>query len=296
MSINTNTGFRRLKNHLAPFPDIFSQALMKQFQQVIDYHPVIGIMGKTGAGKSSLINALFQSSVSSVSDVGGGTRQAQRYTMSMNNHNMTFIDFPGIGENAEKDKEYHALYHALLPELDFIIWVLKADDRAWSTDEDYYQRLIGEYDYPANNLLFVLNQVDKIEPCREWDLTTHTPSLQQSLNLHEKNQLVIHSFSPIHPVVAVSSIEAYQLTLLAEQLVAALPIHVSSSIVRQLNQQYRTENVNHTARDDFGTLISQSIDNLIDILPLPSFVKTTLCTLKNTLISSVKSLWDDFFN
>ncbi|EQC1410909.1 GTPase family protein [Providencia rettgeri] len=295
MSIKINTGIHHLTNHLAHFPDIFSQALMKQFQQIIDYQPIIGIMGKTGAGKSSLINALFQSPVSSVSDVKGGTRQAQRYTMNMDNHCMTFIDFPGIGENAERDNEYHALYHKFLPELDFIIWVLKADDRAWSTDENYYQFLIEQYSYPTSNILFVLNQADKIEPCREWDLITHRPSPQQRQNLHEKSKLVAHTFCPTHPVITVSSIEAYQLALLAEQLVLALPIHVSSSIVRQLNQQYRTEHVNIAARDDFGICISQSIDNLIDILPLPEFAKKTLLTLKDTLTSRIKSLWEYFF-
>ncbi|WP_250262096.1 GTPase, partial [Escherichia coli] len=33
------------------------------------HEPVIGIMGKSGAGKSSLCNALFQGEVTPVSDV-----------------------------------------------------------------------------------------------------------------------------------------------------------------------------------------------------------------------------------
>ncbi|MDD8642135.1 50S ribosome-binding GTPase, partial [Escherichia coli] len=42
--------------------------------QLTSHEPVIGIMGKSGAGKSSLCNALFQGEVTPVSDVHAGTR------------------------------------------------------------------------------------------------------------------------------------------------------------------------------------------------------------------------------
>lgn len=130
-----------LEKALAAFPFSFKTTFFNQLSQLINYSPTIGLMGKTGAGKSSLINALFQSSLSPVSDVSGCTRQAQRFSMAMNNHTLTFVDLPGVGESIERDKEYHRLYRNLLPELDLIIWVLKADDRAWSSDEQCYRFL-----------------------------------------------------------------------------------------------------------------------------------------------------------
>ena len=284
-----------LEPHLSFLPERVRNNFLSQFNALINYSPTIGLMGKTGAGKSSLINALFQSPLSSVSDVSGCTRQAQRFTMKMGSHAMTFIDLPGVGESLERDREYHQLYRHLLPELDLIIWVLKADDRAWSADEQCYRFLTEQCGYAPSRFLFVLNQADKIEPCREWNEQYHCPSPKQADNLRQKQVAVMAAFNPSHPVISVSSTEQYQFSLLAEQLMTALPVQASSGVARQLNTPYRTASVETTARNDFGQCVSDIVDSLINIIPLPTVVKNTLSTVKNTLVSVAKSLWSFFF-
>ncbi|MEY0645723.1 GTPase family protein [Providencia manganoxydans] len=284
-----------LEKALAAFPFSFKTSFFNQLSQLINYSPTIGLMGKTGAGKSSLINALFQSSLSPVSDVSGCTRQAQRFSMTMNNHTLTFVDLPGVGESIERDKEYHSLYRNVLPELDLIIWVLKADDRAWSSDEQCYRFLTEQCGYQPKRFLFVLNQADKIEPCRQWDEHNHQPSSEQTANLELKQQAVVTAFKPYHPVMVVSAIENYQLTELAEQLIQALPVQASSGVARQLNSPYRTPSVENAARNDFGQCVSDIVDTLINIIPLPPLIRSTVSTVKNSIVSVAKSLWRMFF-
>lgn len=284
-----------LEKALAAFPFSFKTSFFNQLNQLINYSPTIGLMGKTGAGKSSLINALFQSSLSPVSDVSGCTRQAQRFSMTMNNHILTFVDLPGVGESIERDKEYHSLYRNVLPELDLIIWVLKADDRAWSSDEQCYRFLTEQCGYQPKRFLFVLNQADKIEPCHQWDEHNQQPSSEQTANLELKQQAVVTAFKPYHPVMVVSAIENYQLTELAEQLIQALPVQASSGVARQLNSLYRTPSVENAARNDFGQCVSDIVDTLIDIIPLPPLIRSTVSTVKNSIVSVAKSLWRMFF-
>ncbi|WP_272569209.1 GTPase family protein [Providencia sp. PROV255] len=285
----------KLRTALSTLPHSFQPPFFTQLNNVINYSPTIGIMGKTGAGKSSLINALFQSTLSPVSDVSGCTRQAQRFSMTMNNHTLTFVDLPGVGESLERDKEYHQLYRNLLPEFDLIIWVLKADDRAWSSDEQCYRFLTKKCGYQPNQFLFVLNQADKIEPCRQWDEYKHQPSSEQAYNLKLKQQAVITAFKPHHPVITVSAVENYQLTELAEQLIQALPAQASSGVARQLNTPYRTQSVENAARNDFGQCVSDIVDTLINIIPLPPLIRSTVSTVKNGIVSVAKSLWRMFF-
>ncbi|MCG9948316.1 50S ribosome-binding GTPase [Providencia rettgeri] len=280
---------------LLALPHSFQTSFFNQLNNLINYSPTIGLMGKTGAGKSSLINALFQSTLSPVSDISGCTRHAQRFSMTMNNHTLTFVDLPGVGESLERDKEYHQLYRNLLPELDLIIWVLKADDRAWSSDEQCYRFLTEQCGYQSERFLFVLNQADKIEPCRQWNELSHQPSPEQSANLVSKQQTVITAFKLHHPVMVVSAIENYQLTELAEQLIQVLPAEASSGVSRQLNSTYRTHSVENSARNDFGQCVSDIVDTLIDILPLPVLIKSTIGTVKNSIVSVAKSLWSFFF-
>ena len=73
-------------------------------------------MGKTGAGKSSLCNALFAGEVSPVSDVTACTREPLRFRLQVGVRYMTIVDLPGgVVESSARDTEYAALYQQQLP-------------------------------------------------------------------------------------------------------------------------------------------------------------------------------------
>lgn len=76
-------GFQSLQQSLSGLPQWASERILQQINQLTHYEPVIGIMGKTGAGKSSLCNALFAGEVSPVSDVNACTREPLRFRLNM---------------------------------------------------------------------------------------------------------------------------------------------------------------------------------------------------------------------
>lgn len=263
----------------------------RKLSALIHYSPTIGLMGKTGVGKSSLCNALFQANISPVSDIHSGTHEAKYFEMQLSTRTLTFVDLPGIGESIVSDEVYQVQYKQLLPRLDLIIWVLRADERAWLSDEITYRFLTEQCGYDKTQFLFVLNQADKIEPCREWDTKHCKPSAAQHQNLQQKVAIVQHNFSPLHPVIAISAKESYQLNLFAEALISALPSHASSSVVSQLQREYRTEPVEYIARQNFGQSVTETVDSLIHELSLSTLLKTVLVKTKDILVDAVTSLW-----
>jgi small GTP-binding protein len=196
-----------------------------RLNQIRDYVPKIGVFGKTGVGKSSLCNALFGQDIFAISDVKACTRDQQEVLLSIGGEKgLKLLDVPGVGENSERDKEYDELYQNLLPQLDLIFWVFKGDDRAAASDELFYKRLIKRYVDAGKPFLAVINQVDKIEPFREWNEEARRPSAKQSKNIDEKRSHVAGFLGiPLHQVIPISANEKYGLMELVDSIVHALP-------------------------------------------------------------------------
>lgn len=108
-------GFQSLQQSLSGLPQWASERILQQINQLTHYEPVIGIMGKTGSGKSSLCNALFAGEISPISDVIACTRDPLRFRLQVGKRFMTLVDLPGVGESERRDTEYAALYREQLP-------------------------------------------------------------------------------------------------------------------------------------------------------------------------------------
>lgn len=116
MSFSHSSLSAHVKSYLTFLPEEIRQKILEHLHGVIHYEPVIGIMGKSGTGKSSLCNAIFQSRICATHPLNGCTRQAHRLTLQIGERRMTLVDLPGIGETPQHDQEYRELYRQLLPD------------------------------------------------------------------------------------------------------------------------------------------------------------------------------------
>lgn len=282
-------GIQSLHGSLAGLPAWASERVIQQIRQLTNFEPVIGIMGKTGAGKSSLCNALFAGEVSPVSDVAACTREPLHFRLQVGERLMTIVDLPGVGESNARDAEYAALYREQLPRLDLVLWLIKADDRALAVDEHFYHQVIGEA--YRHKVLFVISQSDKTEPTSG----SGQLSKEQKQNISRKICLLHELFQPVHPVCAVSVRLQWGLRMMAERMIRCLPREASSPVAAQLQSPFRTATVQKKARDDFGETVGAALDAVSALPLIPAPVRAVIQAVRNTVVSVARAVWNFFF-
>lgn len=290
------SGYTLIRRHLRRYPRTLRQSLIHDLNQLVTYEPVIGIMGKTGVGKSSLCNALFRSEVCAVNAIEACTRKPQRVRLRFGNHYLTLVDLPGVGECLARDGEYRELYRELIPQLDMVLWVLKADDRAYAVEEQFYQTVFAQFNGPRPSVVWVLNQVDKTEPARQWNWPSAQPSALQAERIAQKQQAVARQLGIAETdILPVSVMGHYRLSRLVETMIARLPKQARSPLVPHLHNGYHTTSVISIASSSFGDAVVEVIDKVIDLAPLPQVARSALHAVTHTVARAARSLWGFFF-
>jgi uncharacterized protein len=134
-------------------------------QAQIEQKPIdLLLVGRTGAGKSSLINTLFQAELAVV-DVLPSTDKMQNYQwQTASGESLTLWDSPGYEQASRADLRSQVLDYAATADL--LLLVTPALDPALQMDLDFLQAL--KQTNPDLPIVTIVTQVDRVRPLREW--------------------------------------------------------------------------------------------------------------------------------
>lgn len=177
----------------------------RQLLEEISGNPLrIYVVGATGAGKSSLINAIFSfgsESTVELAEVGKECDPKTRFFFEYAYNQIMFIDMPGVGDSVANDKKWLARLNARLEQESGIRWygekgkgsgtsagamlllVLNAVTSDYGETFDLIKKTEAFLKLPV---ICALNQVDKTLLRPAWDDDHNAPSEKLRVAISEK--------------------------------------------------------------------------------------------------------------
>lgn len=169
------------------FDEKKKKKLLKKLERFCNAQTNIMLVGATGCGKSSTINALFScgGETAEVAKVGTKadpeTKDIEKYTIG----NLVLWDTPGLGDGTEIDEHHKNVIRDLLQEkddegnalIDLVLVILDGSTRDLGTSYKILNEvIIPELEDETGRILLALNQADvAMKTGRHWDYEKNEP-------------------------------------------------------------------------------------------------------------------------
>lgn len=229
--------YKNMEKVLDSLPDAFPKSMKNQIKDLVfddedlsklmselDHHrpPKIFLIGRTGVGKSSLINAISGKYLAPVNDVYAHTKFANKYDYVDNGKVlMEILDTRGIAESIAIDNKISAEdmikkeVNTFLP--DVCIFMLNASHRDDINSDVDFLREISE-DYRKNNgvdlpIITVINKVDELAPSRFKDPKEYPISKNNNINevIKYYGQIIMEGGLEVNEILPASSLIEWQI-------------------------------------------------------------------------------------
>jgi len=157
-----------IENSVLPLDSL--KKMKEEHEDIESSKPLsVSIMGQTGTGKSTLINALFDTNLKT-DRVRPCTIEIEMIPIKgQGGHELHFYDLPGIGESQKADAKNIERYRQRLLESDIVLWTIHADNRSLQFDVDCLSQIMKTLDaredqQAISKIVFVLTKVDLLTP------------------------------------------------------------------------------------------------------------------------------------
>lgn len=207
-------------------------ALLEHLEQLKKQELNIMFVGATGVGKSSTINAIFNTEIAKVGySVDPETATIQKFKID----NMVLWDTPGLGDNPDQDKRYAAeIANALNAKdsngellIDEVVVVIDGSNRDMKTAYEVIEQVIIPYISDSKRILIAINQCDMALKGRYWNYVTNQPDSQLISFLEEKVESVrsriIESTGITTSPIYYSALHHYNISKLLLTLIRYMP-------------------------------------------------------------------------
>lgn len=142
----------------------------KHFRWIYDEKQIVLLqimfIGKTGYGKSSLINSIIGNDLFEVDDIESCTKKLDTVFYQLGKSKTYYLalsDLPGVGEGKTVDRQYRNWYKQMVSHSGCVVYVLRADQRDYSIDELIFEEVF-QTEAQRKKVVIALNFADKIEP------------------------------------------------------------------------------------------------------------------------------------
>lgn len=208
------------------------EQVQNEFDQVLP--PQIALIGFTGVGKSSTINALFNAG-QKVSDVRACTQEEKAIFGNVAEYVgskglVKIYDMPGLGEDIDADEKHLQTYSRVIPNVDVVVWTFQAGDRQMAPMQKALLDLKKTHgEELVKKLVFVINKADLTAPGETaWNTDFNMPSSEQKKNMDDAEKYIREKIIRVFPkwdgeIISYSAKKRYHLDQLMTMIIQSVP-------------------------------------------------------------------------